>query len=102
MNPGCSLLALALLGEHKGYSLVTATRWNAFMVRDDLVQSAGLERADHREFYSPLADGRIWRGYDGTVFSVGMDTLRWSGVGIAQEDLQVLPRALRAFSDRKG
>lgn len=101
INQGCSLLALVALAEQKGYSLVTTTGWIAFFMADEVRRGSELPAAKFETFYSPIGDGRIWQGYDGTVVVAGMDRLLWSGVSLDQEDFQVLPRSLRAYSDRQ-
>ena len=40
---------------------------------------------------------RIFFGYDGTVFTSGLDYLPWTAVKLEAEDLQVLPKALRRY-----
>lgn len=101
VNQGCSLRALVDLGDRKGYSLVCCTGWNAFFVVAEKANALGV--ADNRidTLFTPLADGRIFHGYDGTVHVVGMDRLLWHRVRVGSEHFQVLPEPFRRYPPRK-
>lgn len=101
VNQGCSLRALVELGDRKGYTLVCCTGWNAFFVVAEKAGALGV--ADNRidTLYKPLADGRIFHGYDGTVHVVGMDRLLWHGIRVKPEHVQVLAEPFRRYPPRK-
>jgi len=98
LNQGASLLSLILLGKQKGYELICATACNAIFVRSEFYSLFQL-RSNHITTLHPSAGGRIFHGYDSTIFTCGMPRLLWSGVDIKTEDLQVLPVSLRNFGD---
>ncbi len=81
VNHGCSLLALVTLGKQKGYELVCCTSTNAFFVRKEEFHHIGLSNNSHWNLYEPICDGRIFQGYDSTIFVEGMDRLVWKGAG---------------------
>lgn len=97
VNRGCSLRALWKLGHQKGYSLVAATDWNAFFMRDEVCrthdvatyQPAQVKSRDHETF--------LFHGYDGTLMLAGARRLLWHDVEIGETELQVLPPELRQF-----
>lgn len=98
LKQGASLLALILLGKKKGYELVCATACNAIFVRSEFYSLFPIQSNHIVELY-PNGGGRIFHGYDSTVFTTGMPLLIWSGIKIEHEDLQVLPISLRKYSD---
>lgn len=98
LNQGASLLALILLGRQKGYELICATANNAIFVDSQFYSLFGL-RSNHITTLYPFTGGRIFHGFDSTIFVCGMPKLIWSGVKIESEDLQVLPASLRKFGD---
>lgn len=99
VNQGCSLYALVELGQAKGYELVCATDWNAFFVRRELFPAFGIRDNSVEAMYLPQTDGRIFHGYDGTIYTVGMPQLMWHPVSISADQFQVLPPHLRVFRD---
>jgi hypothetical protein len=100
VNHGCSLLALVLLGQEKGYELAVATKWNAFFVRRDKFPLLGIADNSISTLYAPIQDGRIFQGYDSSIHVVGMDRLIWKGgITLSSADFQVLPESLRTWSD---
>lgn len=102
VHQGCSLLALVLLGQKKGYELVGCTAFNAFFVRKDKYPLLGMETNFIGNIYRPLQDGRIFQGYDGTIHVIGMDTLLWKGgLPVCSEDFQVIPKAARVFVEKE-
>lgn len=99
VNQGCSLLALTLLAREKGYELVCATEWNAIFVRIEYFGLFDIEDNSPDAMYQPRMNGRIFHGYDGTIYVTGMPRLMWHEVTLSNEDFQVLPRSLRVFGD---
>lgn len=102
VHQGCSLLALVLLGQKKGYELAGCTVFNAFFVRKDKYPLLGIENNFIGNIYRPFYDGRIFQGYDGTIHVIGMDTLLWQGdLPLCSEDFQVLPKSARVFVEKE-
>ncbi|MDB5812092.1 MAG: hypothetical protein JWN94_4214 [Betaproteobacteria bacterium] len=99
VNQGCSLLALIVLGQEKGYELVCCTRWNAFFVEKALYPAFNIPNNFINNLYRPESDGRIFHGYDSHIYVTGMPQLRWSGVKLGHSDLQLVPPAEQQFSD---
>jgi hypothetical protein len=99
VNHGCSLLALIVLAKTKGYELAACTDWNAFFVRSDLYPFLGIDNNFINRMYRPQQNGRIFQGYDGTIFVLGMDKLFWSGIPVSSEDFQVLSKEQRVWND---
>jgi hypothetical protein len=100
VNQGCSLLALVMLGKQKGYELAVCTAWNALFVRNDKFGLLGIQDNFIANLYTPLQNGRIFQGYDGSIHVVGMDQLMWKGgMRVSSEDFQVLPKAFRVWGD---
>ena len=98
INQGASLLALVELGRSKGYELVATTAWNGFFVRNELYPAFGIEDNDIDVMHDtgPF-ESHLFQCYDGTLVLSGCRHLLWSDVTINQEDIQVLPKALRKF-----
>lgn len=99
VNQGCSLLALIFLAAEKGYELICCTQSNAFFVRSELYPIFEIPSNFIFHLYRPVADGRIFHGYDSQIHVVGMDKLLWSEIALSSDDFQVLPRSLRRFGD---
>jgi hypothetical protein len=97
-NQGASLLALIELGKSKGYELVATTAWNGFFVRSQLYPAFGIEDNDIDAMHDTARfESRLFQCYDGTLVLAGCKHLLWSDVTICQEDIQVLPKALRKY-----
>ena len=93
VHQGSSLLAFIGLGKRKGYELVCATGANAIFVRKEMYDCFNLESNHIMHLYRPKIDGRIWQGFDNTIFST-MNRMIWGGnFAISSEDLQVVPKA---------
>ncbi len=101
INQGCSLAALIKLGKTKGYELVCCTGWNAFFVKEKYFNLFELDSNQINDVYVPISDGRIFHGYDSSIFVYGMSKLLWSDIVLTNEDFQVLPKSLRKFSDKQ-
>jgi hypothetical protein len=96
LNQGCSLLALIELGRAKGYELAAVTTSNGIFVRDDAFPALGIAD-NHIDALRRDEAPRLWLGYDGTVFTAGLDYLPWTSVRLDPEDLQILPKAMRRY-----
>jgi hypothetical protein len=89
-----------MLGKQKGYELAVCTAWNALFVRNDKFGLLGIQDNFIANLYTPLQNGRIFQGYDGSIHVVGMDQLMWKGgMRVSSEDFQVLPKAFRVWGD---
>lgn len=99
VNQGCSLLALVLLARAKGYELIASSGFNAFFIARDEYRKLSIESNHISNIHTPPHDGRIFQGFDSTIFVTGMEKLIWSDINLTQEDFQVLPRAARRFKD---
>jgi hypothetical protein len=98
-NQGCSLLALIELGKAKGYELVVTTAVNGIFVRADEFSKFHIEDNSIDALHDPMNSSRIFQGYDGTIFTAGMDYLFWSQRPVQFEELQVLKPEERRFAD---
>ena len=98
-NRGCSLLALIDLAEQKGYELVATTDSNAFFVTKEEFAPFGIadNSIDAMHFTGEL-ESFIFQLYDGTLVLCGNGRLLWHQIPIYQEDIQVLPHALRTYN----
>lgn len=100
INQGASLLALIELGKAKGYELIATTEWNGFFIRKELFPLFGIEDNDISAMHDTANfESRLFQCYDGTLVLAGCKHLLWCDVAIGQEDIQVLPAALRKFGD---
>jgi hypothetical protein len=95
---GCSLLALIELGKLKGYELVATTEFNGLFVKQELYPAFGIEDNDIDSMHDmSIFESRLLQCYDGTLVLAGCRRLLWTNTPIAQEDIQVLPAALRTY-----
>ena len=97
LNQGCSLLALAELGKHKGYELVATTFTNAIFVASELYPMFGIEDNSLDALHEEALTAEIAHGYDGTVFAAGHLWLNWHGIALTQDDYQLLPKNMRSY-----
>jgi hypothetical protein len=98
INQGCSLAALIELAQSKSYELVATTSWNAFFVKKELFEKFDIEDNSINAMHDTAhLESRLFQCYDGSLVLVGCKHLLWHDVGIASEDIQVLPKALRKF-----
>lgn len=98
VNHGSSLLAMIDLAKRKGYELVATTEWNAFFVREDLFPLFGIQDNDIDAMHSAgRFESRLFQLYDGTLVLGGCTHLVWKGIPIHQNDVQILPVALRMY-----
>jgi hypothetical protein len=99
INQGSSLLAIVDLARDKGYELVATTRINAFFVLKEFFDVFQIDDNSVEAMFLPQMDGRIFHGYDSTIYTVGMPNLFWRDGSIAFDALQILPPHLRIFGD---
>jgi len=99
VNQGCSLRALIELGNAKGYELTAATAFNAIFVIAEEFPKFQIADNSIDSMYSPALDGRIFHGYDGMIYSIGMDRLLWHGKAVAPDALQLLAPERRFYGD---
>lgn len=97
INQGSSLRAMQLLGLQKGYELICCTSLNAFFIDSEYFARFNIDNSNLEKLYIPKQNGRIFHGYDGTVFVIGMDRIIWKNKAVSSEDFQVLPDAMRFF-----
>lgn len=92
INQGASLLAFLTLGRKLGYEPACCTSANLVLVREDLFSKLTIPKFKSiSDLYSPKCDGRIFHGFDGKIYTVGMPRLIWhSNSPIGPEDLQAL------------
>jgi hypothetical protein len=100
VNHGNSLLALVELGRKKGYSLVCAGFIDAFFVLDELYPLFKIPDNSVDAMRVPSLQSALFQGYDGTLFTAGLQALVWSGIPFDHEKLQMLPREQRIYGDR--
>lgn len=95
ISHGSSIAALTQLAAQKDYSLVAATDWNAFYMRNELVGRHGLPTYTPAQVKNPEHEAAIFHGFDGTIMVAGNRNLIWHGIEYAADELQILPVALR-------
>jgi hypothetical protein len=99
VHQGASLLALIDLAHAKGYELVATTMVNALFVRKEEFEKFGIADNSIDSMHATSLDIQILQGYDGTIIADGHMLLNWHRIPLTQEDLQVLPEALRHFTE---
>jgi hypothetical protein len=100
VHQGASLAALVELGKQKRYELVATTNCNAFFVREELFGAFGIDD-NSVDAMHPNVIGRIFHGYDGTIYTK-MRPLQWAGRGGPRPEIdqfQLLPPEARNFYD---
>ena len=103
VNHGASLAALINLGKQKGYELIAALNYNAFFVSKQDYSLFDIPDNDIDAMHDCTNyETKIFQGYDGTLFLAGCDELLWKGIPISQEDIQVLPSAMRRHFEPLG
>lgn len=99
LNQGCSLLALIRLGKEKGYELISVTTCNGIFVVAEEFSPFRIPDNSIDAMHSATLSGRVFQGYDGTLFTAGMPRLLWSEREIHFEDIQVLTPEERRYGD---
>ena len=74
VNQGNSLRAMIELGRTKGYSLVCVAGMDAYFVLDELYSAFNIPDNDIDNMFC-AAQTVLWQGYDGTIFTAGVQTL---------------------------
>ena len=98
VNQGASLLAINELAIRKGYELVCCTSANAFFVDKRYFNRFNIKDNSIDKLYVPKCNGRIFHGFDGTVFVVGMDRIIWKGVKVTSDHFQIFPEHERKLT----
>ena len=96
VHQGCSLNALIELGKQQGYELAACSLATAFFVRNDRFSELGIQRNDIDLMYAPTPM-QLFQLFDGTLRLAGRRRLLWHGIELADDEIQVLPRALRRW-----
>ena len=100
VSHGSSLLALVDLGKSKGYELIATTVFNGFFIKKELSPLIGIEDNDIDAMHdNSYFESRLFQLYDGTLVLGGCKRLLWQNIEISQEDIQILPEALRKYGD---
>lgn len=100
LNQGASLLAMVMLGKEKGYELISTTTFNAIFVRREFFHLFGiLDNSVELMHDMRPYETHLFQLYDGTMVLSGCNKMIWHGITINQQDIQVLPEALRVFPD---
>ena len=99
LNQGSSLLAFVELAKSKRYELIATTLVNAFFVVAEEYGRLGIEDNSIDALHACTYDTQICHGYDGTIFGAGNMRLNWHNLQLTQDDLQVLPTAMRKYPD---
>ncbi len=98
---GSSLRALVGLGQRKGYELVAANELNAFFVLRELFPLFNIADNSIEVLHTDTQfQTMLYQLYDGTLKIAGNTHLIWHQLPIAEELLQVLPKAKRAYPAR--
>ena len=101
LNQGCSLLSLIDLGKDKGYELAAVTYANAIFVRKMDFSKLGIADNSIDAMNFPLFEGKVFQGFDGTLYNVGLERLHWKlrPYKVKPTQFQLLPQAQRTFND---
>lgn len=100
INHGASLLSLVELGKRKGYELVATTIANALFVRREKYPLFGIVNNHISIMHTPMQDGRIFQGMDGSIHVVGMTEMVWKdSMKVSSEDFQIFPKAMLFWGD---
>jgi hypothetical protein len=96
VHHGCSLNALIEFGRQEGYELAACSLATAFFVRADRSHDIGALNNDIDAMYAPLSM-HLFQLYDGSFRLAGLRQLLWHRIALAEDEIQVLPRALRRW-----
>jgi len=96
VNHGCSLYALVELARELGYQLAACSAATAFFVRRDYFHRLGLRNNDIESMHVPMSM-HLFQLFDGTLRLAGLRRLLWHGLELAEDEIQILPRALRRW-----
>jgi len=100
INRGTSLLSLCKLARKKGYELIYVTDSNAiFVLRKYFSRFGKIDNSPEKLMPKKyLTD--FFQLYDGTVVLRGCKRLLWHGIDFDDNNVQILPRFLRRFSNQ--
>ena len=103
IQQGNSLRAYFELGQEKGYKLVCANLFNAFFVREDLWDGEYVRTADELPAFrlEEPASVYLFSGFDGTILLSEPYDLVTHKYILRDSDVQVMPRFLRRFPDKR-
>ena len=101
LNHGCSLRAAIELAKSKGYELAATTRTNAIFITKSEFSKLGIEDNSIDAMHFADFTTELFQGYDGTMFTAGLDVLVWQGQKIDHEALQIVPKDLRKYPPPK-
>lgn len=93
VSEGCSLLSLIELGKSKEYELICANVLNAIFVVKEEFDKFGIEDNSIDAMYRSYFDGKIFGGWNGRLYTVGLDRCS-NSQPIACDALQILPKHL--------
>ena len=99
VNQGNSLLSLIKLGKRKGYELIATTYCNGFFIQKNYFELFQLGDNSIDKLWKITQSPRIFQLYDGTLVLTEEFKLIWHHKLVTNEDIQVVPRALRHFGD---
>jgi hypothetical protein len=99
LNQGASLLAILSDARELGYELIYAFDFDALLVRRDKYHLFGIEDNSIDAMHMPLWDSRFIQCYDGTIYIDGFRRLIWHGIDFGSDELQLLPKQMRRFTD---
>lgn len=100
VNQGNSLLAMIALGKSKGYSLVCIGGMDAYFVLNEYYPLFNIPDNSIDAMFSAVQT-LIFQGYDGTLFTAGLQTLAWKNTAFTADQIQLLPKEERFFGDRQ-
>jgi hypothetical protein len=100
INQGNSLLALIELGKQKRYSLICVGGMDAFFVLDEFYPVFKIPDNSIDVMFSAVQT-LLFQGYDGSLFTAGLNSLAWKNVTFTSDQIQLLPKEERFFGDRQ-
>jgi len=99
INQGASLLALIELGKSKGYELVACNYVNGMFVLVEDFAKLNIKDNSIEAMYEEYMTTELVQAFDGTMYPVGHTMLTWHEIQLTQEDYQVIPIAMRRYTD---
>ena len=100
VNQGSSILAVYRLAKKKGYELVAATDPNAFFVKKELFPLFNMQSIEEKDLVKFIPERNLFKLYqlfDGTIVSVGNNTLAEYNVTLNWQKASPLPFFFRKF-----
>ena len=90
INEGSSAASLVELGRLKGYSLAAATHCNLIFINNQEFPLLGIADNCLENLWEAPAQGALFHGYNGKIYTIRMDKLLWHPVRINHDSLQIL------------